>query len=307
MAFVQAQEGPVSAIARTGFHLYAVVDATVPASASQPHVPLDSTPLRIVSDTRDEPDGLPWLVRLTSNHRDWLLEMSRRDDWGILVESDQTPEALRVELAARLEAIDDLGHLCFLRYYDPRVLEPLLMTLSQDEVSRWFAGIGAFGWIDEDHIRWLSPGPQIDGVAGDLVVHPLRIRTEHLAPFNDADDELLLDELRAFVDEQRPGAFSGLPLQTVRQMLRSAIVRASRHKITSRADVAAFAAIMLDVAPNFDEHPEILACLRLPLLTGGLRLRAAIEMCSDEAWEEAERDADMSAWIANTTAINRNT
>ena len=40
-------------------------------------------------------------------------------------------------------------------------------------------------------------------------------------------------------------------------MIKTAIARARSHDLTKAEDIAAFAAVMFEVAPNFDEQPDV--------------------------------------------------
>ena len=58
---------------------------------------------------------------------------------------------------------------------------------------------------------------------------------------------------------------------------------------------------MFEIAPNFDEQPEINKCLRDESVRAEERLDMLFRRVSDEAWVEAEEDYDHEAWFPELT------
>jgi hypothetical protein len=77
------------------------------------------------------------------------------------------------------------------------------------------------------------------------------------------------------------------------------IQRAQVHGLSNAEDVAAFIAVMFEVAPRFDEQPEISQLLADPNLRPTDRFYLMIDRASEKAWTEAERRYEDSFWFPN--------
>ena len=85
------------------------------------------------------------------------------------------------------------------------------------------------------------------------------------------------------------------------KMIRNGIERARSHGLTKAEDLAAFVAVMFEVAPNFDEQQELNAILNDTTFPLSERFYQLFERASDDAWLEAEKNYDYSAWLTPTS------
>ena len=86
---------------------------------------------------------------------------------------------------------------------------------------------------------------------------------------------------------------------TLRKMIRGGIKRAERHQIELVEDTRNFIGIMFEVAPNFDEQPEIKAVLDDASLTPEKRLeKLESPAISEEVWNEARNNYNEKAWFS---------
>lgn len=116
-------------------------------------------------------------------------------------------------------------------------------------------------------------------------------------------DQFLLHDERAFVTfvvahlrAESPELVQGLSDSSLSEMVVRGLARAKRHGLKSAADLIAFVSLMFEIAPNFDEHPEIrdvLRALTSPIVAGIDELLARV---SDSSWTEAEAAYRPAAW-----------
>ena len=91
-------------------------------------------------------------------------------------------------------------------------------------------------------------------------------------PFKTTADTAFIKKLAAHLREKHgdtgvqlpTGTFLvfELPAETLETMIRTGLARARTHGFTSEADLAGFVAVMLETAPNFDDHPLLRRGLR---------------------------------------------
>jgi hypothetical protein len=112
------------------------------------------------------------------------------------------------------------------------------------------------------------------------------------------DDEEFVEFLVAHVKEEHPGIETERDDETLREMVRGGIERAGSHELTTAEDVTAFVSIMFEIAPNFDEQPEIKAVLDDENTLPEQRLEKLwAPIVPDEAWDRAEENYDETAWF----------
>lgn len=125
----------------------------------------------------------------------------------------------------------------------------------------------------------------------------LTISEEQLNTFLLHDEPAFVDFIIEHLNEESPELIDRLPLDTLREMVRNGISRAKKYGLHSPEDITAFVAVMFEIAPNFDEQPEIHQVLRDERILIDKRFDSIFEKVSDEAWEEADRNYDHEAWF----------
>jgi len=80
-------------------------------------------------------------------------------------------------------------------------------------------------------------------------------------------------------------------------MLAIGIARAKSHGLTGAEDIAAFVAVMFEIAPRFDEQPEIREVLQDANFKPDDRLEQLFIRVPDAAWAEASKKYDDSFWF----------
>lgn len=128
----------------------------------------------------------------------------------------------------------------------------------------------------------------------------LVIREEQIQTFiaeNDAElEKVVIKALR----DANPERVSGFEDAALGNMVRIGIERARSHGLSGAEDIAAFVAVMFEVAPNFDERQDIKAVLNDPNMAPAFRFYQLFESIPETSWEDAERFYDPNAWVAGT-------
>ena len=126
----------------------------------------------------------------------------------------------------------------------------------------------------------------------------LVVRAEQFEKIIKHSEEDFVNYLFVYVQSNHAEAVAGRDEATVRKMIRGGIERATRHQIERVEDTQNFIGKMFEVAPNFDEQPQIKEVLddeRLPPKERLENLRSPI--VPEEAWEEARKNYDENAWF----------
>ena len=126
----------------------------------------------------------------------------------------------------------------------------------------------------------------------------LIVRQEQIRHFIAKDDSEVIKRIGQAIrasDSKNLGIFDNKKLEA---MVEIGIERAKSHGLELAEDLAAFVALMFEVAPNFDEEEEIKAALEDTNLVPSDRLAQLWERTSDEAWEGAEKSFQAEVWFS---------
>lgn len=125
----------------------------------------------------------------------------------------------------------------------------------------------------------------------------LVIRQEQIQAMIAADETeletLIADAVRAANAER----VEGYDADVLNSMIKTAIARARSHDISNAEDIAAYAAVMFEIAPNFDEQPDIKLVLADTTFPAAERFYQLFERVNDESWAEAEKRYDELVWF----------
>ena len=103
--------------------------------------------------------------------------------------------------------------------------------------------------------------------------------------------------LVAHVKKEEPELEAEYKDDDLRGMVRVGIDKADRYGFTSADDQSAFVSIMFEVAPNFDDQPEIKAVLEENQLPTSYRLdKLWSPAVPEEVWEKARDEYNEEAW-----------
>ena len=126
----------------------------------------------------------------------------------------------------------------------------------------------------------------------------LIIRQEQIDHFIKGSDEEFIEFLLKHIKGEHPELKSKHKDETLREMIRGGIERAKTHDFSTAEDLTAFVSVMFEIAPNFDEQPEIKAIVDDENTPPNQRLdKLWTPVFPKEAWEEAENNYDENAWF----------
>ncbi len=125
----------------------------------------------------------------------------------------------------------------------------------------------------------------------------LVIRKQQMQAFIAANRGELADVVRTAIrksNEERVNVYEDKELDA---MLTIGIARAKSHGLTGAEDIAAFVAVMFEIAPRFDEQIEIRQVLEDANFPADLRFEQLFMRVPDDAWIEASKKYDDSFWF----------
>lgn len=130
----------------------------------------------------------------------------------------------------------------------------------------------------------------------------LVIKREQLDVFIASDDNELVTLIVAAVKNANALRTVNYKPELLRSMVTIGIERARALGLTKPEDIAAFVAVMFEVAPNFDQQPEINAILNDANFPPSERFYQLFERAPDAAWLDAEQRYDILVWFKTRSA-----
>jgi hypothetical protein len=115
----------------------------------------------------------------------------------------------------------------------------------------------------------------------------LIIREEQFDAFLPKTDSEMIEFIIEHLQEETPELIDRIPLDGLQEMVGNGINRARSHKLSSLGNITAFVSIMFEIAPNFDEQPEIKQVLDDTNEPIDKNFDLLFEPRLDEAWEKA--------------------
>ncbi|MDX1983253.1 MAG: hypothetical protein SFV51_23485 [Bryobacteraceae bacterium] len=124
----------------------------------------------------------------------------------------------------------------------------------------------------------------------------MQIRKSQMEAFGRDASERFPAEVADHIRSTNPRAIEGLSRQELERRVNSGIARARRHGLRSKSSLKAFVNLMFSFAPNFDEHPPILAVLRDPGVPADDRVSQLPIRTTEEDWRQVLARRDDDAW-----------
>lgn len=131
----------------------------------------------------------------------------------------------------------------------------------------------------------------------------LIIRAEHLAAFNPQTDDEIEDFILKCVEENYWEQIKEMTDEDCRLCIRSGIIRARQYGIKEAVDLGTFICLMLEFAPNFDEHPLINKILTNEAFEGSAKIEQVVSSTTDDTWQETIDNYDEKAWLFKDVSI----
>ena len=132
----------------------------------------------------------------------------------------------------------------------------------------------------------------------------LIIREEQIQHFIAADEEQLVEVVSRAIREANPARVADYDDKKLGKMVKIGIERAKSHELTRGQDIAAFVAVMFEIAPKFDEQEEIKTILNETMFPADERFYQLFERVSDDVWEEAEKLYEDTYWFPANAESN---
>ena len=130
----------------------------------------------------------------------------------------------------------------------------------------------------------------------------LTIRKEQMDQMLTHDESRLIDFVVGHVQRECRDSVRDIDPRSLREMVSNGMTRARRHGLTGPRDLTAFVAIMFEIAPNFDDQPDIRRALGDSSVLIEQRFDRMLERVPDWAWEEAQRYKVSAAWFPELLA-----
>lgn len=128
----------------------------------------------------------------------------------------------------------------------------------------------------------------------------LVIREEQMKVFDAAAEASFERRLAALVREIQPELVSELDEDDLLACVQAGIERARGHGLGGEQSIGIFVGWMLEIAPNFDEQPNIRRLLTYPGLEPEQRLELVEQLATEEDWDQAAEMYNEDAWDAET-------
>ena len=125
----------------------------------------------------------------------------------------------------------------------------------------------------------------------------LVIRKDQIQHFIAADDAQLAVVVAEAVRKANGERVAEYGDKELAAMVKIGIERARTHELTKAEDIAAYVAVMFEVAPRFDEQPDIRTLLNDASFSPEIRFYQLFERIQEKSWQEAEKRYDDSFWF----------
>jgi hypothetical protein len=128
------------------------------------------------------------------------------------------------------------------------------------------------------------------------------IKTAQLQQFIAANDNELAAVVADALSIANGTRVSEYDREQLLRMAKIGIARARSHGLSRAEDIAAFAAVMVEVAPRFDEQPEISGILSDETFSPEARFYQLFERVTPESWVDAQKKYDDTFWFGDEPA-----
>ncbi|MEK7356282.1 MAG: DUF4123 domain-containing protein, partial [Bdellovibrionota bacterium] len=228
----------------------------------------------------------PYLVKLSPEALDWILNSLSTERWGIFVAAETNDLA---KLARHFQkfviARGPDQNPYFLRFHDAAVLDVLVRTWDAKERGVFFGPVVAFGLPDLDTVDVkLEPNPLLRPDFPSPEDCLIQLRDSQLKLCSEAIDRDLVKVIYWHLRNHHAQPVQFVDKATLETRVGFAIEKARRYGLGTISDLAGFAALMFELAPNFDEHPAFKRVLEDPSLPPDAKMRKLSHTISDREW-----------------------
>lgn len=123
------------------------------------------------------------------------------------------------------------------------------------------------------------------------------IRKSQFSQYLQEDESAFILLIGGHIRQEQPDMTACLSDDTLNEMISTGFERARSYGFRSDEDLTAFVCVMFEIAPNFDEQPELNQALSNTSIPINRRFDSLFEPRYDWAWQEAEKHYDTRAWF----------
>jgi hypothetical protein len=241
----------------------------------------------------------PQLMQMTPDALDWMLNRLSTDRWGIFIASEAPLKTLSTHYQKFIIARGPDSNPYFLRFHDASVLEVLLNTWDPKEKSVFFGPSFCFGLPDLDTMDvHLSDNPYLARPKGlpDPEDCLLQLKSHQLRLCGEAIDRDLVKVIYWHLRNHHAKSVQFIDKSVLEGRIKFAIRKARAYSLGTVSDLAGFAALMFELAPNFDDHPSFRSVLMDASIPPEIKMRRLSQVITDREWHEAARLFDRNFW-----------
>lgn len=243
----------------------------------------------------------PILISVDLEALDWLLHALSTERWGVFVVSSSSLADVATHFQKFVIAKGPDANPYFLRFHDASVLEVLLRTWTDEERLTFFGPADGFCLPSLDTMEcdiWMNPRANHPRVIPSPEDCLLTLREAQLSACADAIDRDLVKIIYWHLRNYHARSVQHLSKTLLERRIFFAIMRARQHQLSSVSDLAGFAALMFELAPNFDEHPSFRRILSDPVLPPEAKMKRLSQVITEREWDEAKHMYDRGFWGA---------
>jgi hypothetical protein len=126
----------------------------------------------------------------------------------------------------------------------------------------------------------------------------ITINPKQFAMFEAQADRAFAAKVARYLRRRHAGAVVDISDAVLRQRVDLAIARGRTHGFTTMYGLGAYAALCVELAPDFDTHPAFEAALAMRLPSDKMRIAAIFGNVTDEDWNEAQDENSDFAWAS---------
>lgn len=243
----------------------------------------------------------PVLVKLNPSALEWFLNSLSLERWGLFLASKADLRSLAAHFQKFVIARGPDANPYFLRFHDAAVLECLLRTWDPRERDVFFGPAEAFGLPDLDSVdvtieenpgKLLRRKPHFPRPEECLV----QLRETQLRLCSEAIDRDLVKVIYWHMRNHHSRPVQFLGRNELEARVQIAIQRARGYGLGTISDLAGYAALMFELAPNFDQHPSFRRVLEDHTIESATKMRKLSQVISDAEWNEAAASYDRHYW-----------
>jgi hypothetical protein len=241
----------------------------------------------------------PRLVRVPVDGLSILIDGLSTERWGVFVVSRFSLEELALHLQKFVIARGPDENPYFLRFHDAAVLGVLLETWDQASCAKFFGPIDAFGLSDLETMEvYLHESPL--GQKSRKAVAPeaclLELKRSQLERCSAAIERDLVRVLYWHLRNHHSKVVQHIDRERLQERVVIAVAKGRRYGFQTISDLAGFAALMFELAPNFDDHPSFRRILVDRETLPEMKLRRLSQVISEKDWREAMGLYDKAFW-----------